>query len=289
MTDLIADFFGRFALGSSRNPDLIEGRILMNRGQLVLVADEDSKVTVPLDSIFDVTVGYVPPKFEGFFDDTVTIAYEADDAKRTVVIEGDGDSIDRFVVVLLKALLNGVETFIRHPARIGGRVTDASPRLAQLRIDRRTVVFETDDEDVQIDLATVTDFDRTIREFEGRERPTLEVHHFSEGQTITTFAITPSARIANILGRHIRLEYNDVRAEVTDITLTEPETEALVALYTAGGDVDIGAVLSGDATEINSVMRSLNEKGLIVDDASGTRLTPEGRVVVAERLEQINA
>lgn len=289
MSQTIADFVGRFALGASKNPDLLDGRILMNRSQLVLVADQERKVTIALDNVFDVTVGHVPPKFEGFFDDTVTVAYRMNDARRTVVIEGDGDSIERFVGVLLKSLLHGVEIILQHPAKVGGRITDAEFRPAKLAIDSEAVGFVTEDGRITIELPNVTNFEQLQKDVGGRERTVLAVHHFSGAQTEVTNVVPPSGRVVNILGRHLRFEYNDLRATVADIDLSTTELEALVALYSAGDGIDIAAVLPGEATQINAVTRSLNDKGLIIDDESGTHLTPEGRVVVADRMEQVNA
>ncbi|MFW5958922.1 MAG: CheF family chemotaxis protein [Natronomonas sp.] len=289
MTQPIADFVGRFSHGSSREPDLVDGRILMNRAQLVLAADRDNTLSISLDDIFDVSVGHVPPKFEGFFDDTVTLGYRTDDGRRTVVIEGDGDSIERFVGVLLKSLLHGVEVIVRHPARVGGRITDTEFCPAKLAIDRQSVGFVTKGERISIELPSVTNFDQFRKDFDGDERTMLAVHHFSDARTQVTLVVPPSGRVVNILGRHLRLEYNDLRAAVADIDLSTSELEALVALYTAGDGIDIASVLPGEATEINTVTRSLNDKGLIVDDESGTHLTPEGRVVVADRMEQVNA
>lgn len=288
MTELIADFFGRFAVGASREPDLLDGRILMNQDQIVLAADDTRKISIPLRSIYDVSVGHVPPKFQGFFDDTITISFEKQDTRQSIVIEGDDDSIERFVDVLLKSLLNGVEIMIKHPAKVGGRVVDTDPAIMYLQVDNQQVTFQNKNTSVNIVLSNVTDYTTVERQFKGETRTFLEIHHYVNGESLTTELLPPSARIAKILGRHLRLEYKDLRATIADISLTKQETQALVGLYSVGEGIDISSILSGEPTENQAIIRSLTEKGLINDGPAGTRLTPEGRVMVQDRIEEVN-
>ena len=56
---VVADFVGTFNSEASVRQEPVKGRILLSERRLVLAADE-GKVTIPLSSIFDVSVGTVP-------------------------------------------------------------------------------------------------------------------------------------------------------------------------------------------------------------------------------------
>jgi len=131
---VIADFVGRFYLTDMASADPVRGRIVLSPKRLVL-AGEDRKVTVPIDSMFDVAVGNVPPEMREFFSDSLTVAYDDDGRRRMAVVEADSDTIDKFATVLFRAHLNGRTVLVEHPARRGGRVVDSDTREARLGVD----------------------------------------------------------------------------------------------------------------------------------------------------------
>lgn len=286
---VVADFVSRFA----RNPgggssDVDTGRIVMNRRQLVIASD-DERITVPFSDVVDVIVGSVPPELRDLFDSTVTIGYEADDGSvETVLIEGEEATISRFRTVLFKSLLSGTKAKIKHPARVGGRVTDEPVRKAKLSISPERVSFRTESGTFGIDLTTVVGFERTERAPDGTERPTLLIGH-ADGGTVTTSLIAPiSPRRLNLLGRFLRIEYGKLLEAVAEIELNESEKRLLVAVYATGGDIDFANVLDGDAARATNVVNSLVGKDLLSEDSDGMELTSKGQVVVNRRLEDVN-
>lgn len=122
---VIADFVATFNSERSTRAEPVKGRVLLSQKRLVLAAD-NSKTTIPLSAIFDVAVGHVPPDLGDFFDSTVTVAFEKGDDRFVAVVEADDETIEKFSTVLFKALLNGTDTTVQHPAEIGGRVTTPS-------------------------------------------------------------------------------------------------------------------------------------------------------------------
>jgi helix-turn-helix protein len=287
---VIADFVARFNAEHTAWRDPIRGRILLNRKELVLAASESDTITIPLSAVFDVAVGQVPPDLGDFFDSTVTVAFERSGSRHVACISADVETIDKFSTVLFKTILTGAETTIRHPARVGGRVTDREFTPAKLSVDRRSVRFLTGEDAVEIALENVTAFDRNTREIAGTDRPVLEVRHMHRGESRMTMATTDSSRTLSILGRYIRLEYAELMADVEDIDLSTVETEILVALYSGAGTggVSLPAIVDANPQQVTMTLNRLRDEGLVADTDEGTTLTPMGRVVVDNKLEEVN-
>lgn len=285
---VVADFTGRLYAPEVDAEDPVRGRVLLSQRRLVL-ATGDARTTIPLSTVFDVVVGTVPGDLRSFFSDSVTVAYDDGGSRRTALIEGGPNDMDRFVPVLFKALLRGVTVTVRHPATVGGRVTDASDRKATVSLSSGSIEFIGRGESVSVTLATVIDYERTTRTIGGRSHPALVFQHVPDTRTVSSIVTVPSERTLNVLGRYIRLEYQDAMKEVEELDPTEDELEVLVSIYSAGGEASIGDVVTGDATRTSMVLQSLLESGLVADGDSGTTLTRTGKMVVTRYLESVNA
>ena len=282
----VADFVGRFVPpGGGNEPS--SGRIVLSQRRLVLAAD-DARVTVPLSSVFDVTVEQVPQAVEGYFNDTVTVAYRDGDARRLAAIEGSDDNIDRFVTVLFKVLLNGTDVRVRHPARIGGHVTDAPTVRARLKLSLGSVSFASDDAPLSVDLDDVIAVEREERDLGNGPRPVISFRHIADGSAVTSEVGLPSGRKTNLLGRYIRLRYADAKAELESFEPSDAEMEVLVALYTAGSDVSLASIMDIDPQQLTMLLNGLADEGILVDTDEGTEITAKGRIIVGQRLESVN-
>jgi helix-turn-helix protein len=279
---VIADFVARFSLDTFDSPEPVKGRIVLSRKRLVL-ASGDSKTTVPVSSIFDVNVGQVPGELESFFQDTVTIAYREDDRRRSAVVEAGTEEVSRFKTVLFKAELNGSKARVKHPARVGGRVTDASFRPSKLKIRPGTVEF-VGEESVTVDLANVTHFQKDARD----RGSVLVVRHADQGQSVTSEFVIESDRKLNLLGRYLRLEYSELAQEVEEVTTSEDEMEALVAVYSGARSGDLAGTLGVDSSRVTMLLNDLREKELIDEGKKGLSLTAQGQLLVSDRIESVN-
>ncbi|WP_267163777.1 CheF family chemotaxis protein [Halovenus salina] len=288
---VIADFVATFDSNVLRTTEPVKGRILLSEKRLVLAVGDNDKLTVPLTSIFDVAVGQVPEELDGFFHATVTIAFQKNDKRFVAAIEDDDDKIEKFSNVLFKALLNGTDMTVKHPARVGGRVTDAEFEAAKLFLKPKQVEFSNEEKTVAIRLAAVTEFDQTKRRIGGTKRPVLDVKHMPRGDAMLTQATTDSARKMAILGRYLRLEYSDLMAELKDLTLSDDQKELLVAIYSGAGNegMSLPQIIGKDPTEVTMILNDLEDDELVVDASDGTKLTPKGQVLVNRHLEDINA
>ena len=282
----VADFVGRFFVpGTEGEPPT--GRIVLSRRRLVLATD-DRRETIPLSAVFDVKVGQVPPEMAGYFDDTVTVAYERDGGRAVAAIEGTGDNIDRFATVLFKVLLNGAKALARHPAKVGGRVVDTDVRRTTLDVTQGALSFE-GPEPFTVSLSDVISVERADRDLGNGNHPVISFRHVDDGTAVTSQVGMTSGRLTNVLGRYVRLRYADVKAELEDVELGEEETEVLVAAYSAGPSVSLSAVVDIEPQRLTMLINGLVDEGLLADTAEGTELTARGRVIVGQRIESVNA
>lgn len=284
---VIADFVGNFNSEASARQQPVKGRVLLSEKRLVLAADE-GRVTIPLTSIFDIAVGTVPDGLGEFFNATVTVAFERNGNRLVAAIEADDDKIEKFTTVLFKAVLNGTDMTVKHPARIGGRVTGESFEPAKLFLKPRAVRFKRTDDAVDVRLSAVNGFDRLAREVNGANQSVLAVRHMPGGQSLTTLAATQSGRKLSILGRYLRMEYSDLMADLDDVDLTDDQIETLVAIYSTGPGVSLANILDMEASQVTMVLNDLRDDELAVDGEDGPQLTAKGRVVVGHHLEEVN-
>lgn len=285
-----ADFIGRYAknpeTGMTQEPK--SARIVMSRKRLVVAAD-DERLTVPLSDVVDLVVGNVPPDLRDLFDSTVTIGYRNDDDRiETILIEGGDETISKFETVAFRCLLSGTKAKIKHPARVGGRVTDEPVRNAKIAIDPEQVTFRTSGGSFRIDITSVIGFERAERSPDGTSRPSLLIKHASGGAVSTSLIAPLSTRRLNILGRFLRVRYSELLGEAEEIDLDESQKRLLVTIYASGGDIDFGNVLNGDAARATNVLNALSRKGLVSEDGTGISLTSLGQIIVTQRLEDVN-
>ena len=289
MSSVLADFTARVSVETKDWEEGTEARALLNESALVLAAGEGDTLSIPLSAVLDVTRG-VPNLFDPLPGAPLTVAYRDGNARRAATVGTDEAAAEKFATVLFKALLNGTAVVLQHPAKVGGRVVDSSFRGGFLSLSAGEVRFETDEGPVTVPLAAVVDFDRQHRTIDGEDRPVLVVSHVDDGTALTTVAATESSRKLSILGRFLRQEYGAVIDSLAELHLSEPETEMLTTLYSAGDmDVSLPSVLDTDPERVRRILHALHEKGLVESGENGPVLTARGRIVVNEYLERVNA
>ncbi|ELZ91353.1 hypothetical protein C440_13604 [Haloferax mucosum ATCC BAA-1512] len=294
---IVVDFVANFVAGGNASFDPVKGRVLMSQRRLIL-ATAKGKTNISISSIFDIAVGQVPPEVEEFFDYTVMVGYITGRQRRTTVIGGDRETIEKFSLLLFRAALNGSRTQVTHPARIGGRVLDTPRRPSGLHLDYEAVTFPDDGgpltengEPFHIDLASVIFFEVLERTIDDEKRLVLSVQHVKQGQTVTSEITLDSRRKMNILGRYLRLVYHWIKSEVRNIEVTEQGLEVLVGLYSAGemaAEVDFSELLGVEEAVLDAELEELHGEGLIEDEELPTALTPQGRFIVNEEIEDVN-
>ena len=292
---LVVDFIANFVAGGDDfSFEPVRGRVLMSNKRLILVTSSNRTV-VPITSIFDIAVGQVPTEVEQFFDHTVMVGYIRGGKQRTTVVGGSRDAIEKFSLLLYRAALNGSESEVKHPAEIGGRVMDTPLRTGSLHLESDAVVFPDNDalgdgdEPFVVDLASVVFFEVRERTVRDEKRLVLSVQHVVDGQTVTTEMSLGSRRKMNILGRYVRQMYYYIESSVRDVDLDEKDLEVLVGIYSTGSEVDIGSMLDLEEEELEHRLETLFENDLIAADSTSCSLTPQGRLLVNDEIEGVNA
>ncbi|QCC50930.1 CheF family chemotaxis protein [Halapricum salinum] len=290
MSSVLADFPGRFSVAGSERDGPAEGRIVLGEDRLVLAASEDDRVTIPLSAVFDVVSGNEAAMLDAIPGTPVTVAYENETSRTTAVVAAEEATIGKFTTVLFKALLNGTRVTLQHPAKVGGRVLDTAFKGGLLTLKSGGVVFDTDEGPVTIPLSSIVDFDRETRAVDGTDRPVLVVSHVDTGEALTTLAATDSPRKLSILGRYLRQTYDTVLESLQQLSLSEPETETLATLYSAGDmDVSLTSVLDEGPQTVKRILHALHQKGLIESGENAPVLTAKGQIVVNQYLERVNS
>ena len=292
---LIVDFIANFVAGGNDfSFEPVRGRVLMSNKRLIL-ATSSNRTVVPITSIFDVAVGQVPPEVEEFFDHTVMVGYIRGGTRRTTVVGGSREAIEKFSLLLYRATLNGSRAAVKHPAEMGGRVMDTPLRTAGLHLESDAVGFLNNDalaegdEPFAIDLASVVFFEVRERTVDDEKRLVLSVQHVVDGQTVTSEMSLSSRRKMNILGRYVRQMYYYIESSIRDVDLDEKELEVLVGIYSTGADIDLASMLDLEEAELEHHLETLFDNDLITGDSTSCSLTPQGRLFVNDEIEGVNA
>ena len=287
---VLADFTARFVAESDDIETPTLGRLILRHDQFVLAASEDEQLTVPLSSVFDVRTDTVPQVFDPLPGTPVTIAIDRAGRKEVILIATDESTIRKFTAILFKALLNGTNATLEHPAKLGGRVLDTTARDSILGVEAGGLTFETSDGPVQIALDSVIDFTRERRTVDGQQRPAVVVDHVQNGDTLTTITSTETTRTLSVLGRYLRREYDKQMQSVRQLSLSEAETALLTTLYSTGEHaVSLASVLGIEPKRVKQLLQALHEKGLIESHDGSPVLTSKGQIVVTQYLERVNA
>lgn len=260
-------------------------RVVLSRTQLVVVTQQHRR-QIELTQIFDIVVSRIPAELAEFFDQSVLVGYVTGPRRQTVLIEGDHEQIDKFGMFLYKAVLHQTEVQVKHPARLGGRVVDSQAEPAQVSLTPHAVTFERESEPFSIELSMITNIEYVTRTVEETPTPIVSVRHMSDGQAVTTEISHDSERRLNVLTRYLRLRYFRLEEEVQTLELTDQEAAGLVALYSGGEPERIDSMLELDEPTAEALLQQLVEKKLIED--LGGELTDRGRMVVSNRIDEIN-
>lgn len=284
----LADFVGVFDVETADWDGRTRGRVLCNRSQVVFAAD-GHRERIRTSDIFDVTVGSPPRNLAPVPDTPMTIAYENGGGRAVAVVGAEHSTVEKFESVLFRVLLNGRSVTVKHPARVGGRVTDASYRSGTLALADGGVTVDAGDDPVTIQYAAVTHFSRMARAVDGTKRTTLTIGHVDDGVGQTTHLATDTTRTSSLLGRYLRQRYDELVASLADVTLSEQGVEALHTMYATGGDPRrLVAVLGLEPDAVKRLLRSLGEDGLITRRDDGFALTTKGQVVVNHYVARVN-
>ncbi len=288
-TGLLADFIGSFTLEGTWDQEPVDGRVLLNDDQLVLVAP-DQKEVLQLSRMVDIVLEQVPQEHSQYFNSSVAVAFASPGQKppRTATIEADGDAADRLGWLLFRTQLHRRTVLLNHPSRIGGRVISGGFEPATLYLGEESVSFGDIKTPFRVPLESVVGFGRPERTVQDTARRVLSIRHVQGGTSIMTDIDVRSKQRRNLMGRILRVEYSKRRAEISDLDLSTTEKELLVALHSGGGAADLAVMLGIEPSRVSTLLNRLKNEGLIETEGDGVHLTPTGWTALEEHLEDTN-
>lgn len=283
----------KLACSGLNNGSPLAGRVVFGQEELV-VSDGEGEVcqVIDLDDLTDIAVDYTPPNLDGVFDSSVGIAYDGDGDGELVVIELPGKKQMDVATSLFTLVLSATPVVATHPARKGGRVTDETPAEYILTLESRTLGF-TDPEDgstaFEIRLSDVIYVERDTQTYEDERFRSLLVRHLqASGQVVSTDLAPKDDEMFKLLERFVMRNYEQRKAEMQGLNLSDAQKEVLVAMYSTGEGMDIPMILDKDPEELSELLDSLQRLGLIREAGDGARLTGSGRMVVSDKVDDVN-
>lgn len=280
---VIADFVANAVFDDGPRRDPVRSRVLLGEDRLV-VATENDRRTVPLSAIFDVSVSQVPRNLEDFVDQSVRVGYADDGVRRTLVLQGSHDTIDKFSVGLYRQILEDADAKARHPAKQGGRLTENDFRPVAVKPGRSDVTVRSSEGSFQIGLHAITDVTRVERSVDGTPEDVVSVRYWDGAQALTTEFTYDEPKRRSVLARYLRLRTHGAQETLADATVDEAAEEALVALYAGAPRDRLPAILDRDPADVEALVTELEAQRLVADAEAGT-LTAAGRLVVAKRYD----
>lgn len=283
----VVDFIANFIAGGNGGFDPRRGRVVMSPDRLVLLTNS-ARTDVPLTHVDDIALGKLPERVRALFDDTVLVGYSTERGRRTVLIGGESDDIDRFSDLLYRATLRGLQVDVTYAARVGGLVTKARPTNTAVRLHPEHVEFVGEYDTYEIakdDVSYVRWIQRTV---ENSKRLVLSIEHLdADGESVITTEISAeSPRKLNVLARYLRSEFTTAATDASVVDVEEEEMWILLTLHTLGASADIDSIIEDD--EGAELVDQLVEKRLLELHDDTLELTSQGRVHLNRNLESIN-
>ena len=286
-SETVTEFTGGLLADDFDRMEPVEGQIQLETDRLIVVTGQES-YTIPLDTVINTTVGSVTEAIEQAFGDSIALAYKQEGSQKRAIIGGTTEAIATFRTRLFKTIIGTQPALVKHPAKRGGRLTDAATSKMRLKVSDDAVKLSDGESVTTIDVGEVIGVDHEHREFRDSRRPTLAVDHTSEGPTMTTFLTLPEKRELTLLSQFIQLNYTQVADDVSELDLSTMETQALVALYSAGGNAPLEMILTGDDSQQTELLETLENNRLVMRDGEELQLTSRGEVAVTEQIESVN-
>ena len=282
-------------------PDLADGqpvtcRVLLGPESLLLVHDEELLPTeatrIELSTVVGQSIDYVPSELADAFDSTVGVAYDEGTGRKIAVLGLPGNERVTLANEIFKLILSACPVFVTHPARRGGRVTNKEPTLGRLTVDDRSLSITLEDEgtaDFTIHLSDIMHMETERQTVEDEERWSLSIRHLQSDGSVASEITARDDRQYKLLRQFAKREYRRRKQQLRELTLNEDQKEVLVALYSANSHIDISTIISQGATDLQHILRALEEAGLVRATEGGTELTGLGRVAVNKKIEDVNA
>lgn len=287
---IVEEVSTRFAAADLAGGSPVTGEAVLGQEELLYVTD-DGELCLSLENVIDVAVDYTPSGLEDAFDSTVGVSYKRNGDSRLSVVELPGKKQHDFASGMLRLLLDGNQVTVTHPARKGGRVTDAEAEDFTLSVDSRQIKFKSGaGAEFRIRLSDLIHIERGKQAVRGVTHKALLVRHCTtdDGEPVTTEISAATDREFKLLERYLMRDYERRKKKLQQISLSDAEKEILVAMYSLGSAMDVSMVMDISSEKLTKLVNSLKGHGLVQDNGDGNELTGMGQMVVSDKVDDIN-
>ena len=280
----LADTRARFAVAVREGRSVTDvawtpGRVLLSNRRLVL-AGNDGRQTVPLSRV---------DGLGGRHDANQTIARVSNyvsfelDERVLLVAAADHESFERDVY---RALLDGSTPLVRHPAVVGGVVSDADWERARLGVDEDGLSAALESGTfVRFDLDDVSGLEATERTVADRKRPVLEVAHTDDDGTSVETHLGGDARQMRFVEAWLR---KGTARSAANVELSSRDREVLMALYSGVSPFEIPAFLGAEIDAVEETFSRLVDLEIVelVRTRQEVSLNARGRNIASEAMNE---
>lgn len=253
MSESVVADFPADVWSSTRGAAMNRSRVVMSRKRIVFVADDDSRVAIPVSAVFDVAPDQAPPHLDADVDRLVSIGFVTDGTRHTATIGAEADTVEKAIDCLFTVTLSGTEVILTHPKRVDGVVRETPPQSATLFVSATRIALRGGETRLSLAPADVLGFERVTVGEDSTRPTTIRLRHRSGDRTVDTDVTFDSQSAANVLGRYLR-SHSDARpSSPTSISVLfvddDPGLAEMLAEYVTNDRDDIEADLARSALD----------------------------------------
>ena len=280
----LADTRARFAVAVREGRAVTDvawtpGRVLLSNRRLVL-AGNDGRQTVPLSRVDG--LGGRHDANQSIARVSNYLSFELDE-RVLLVAAADHESFERDVY---RALLDGSTPLVRHPAVVGGVVSDADWERARLGIgeDGLSAALESG-AFVRFDLDDLSGLEATERTVADRKRPVLEVAHTDDDGTSVETHLGGDPRQMRFVEAWL---HKGTARSAANVELSSRDREVLMALYSGVSPFEIPAFLGDEVDAVEETFTRLVDLEIVelVRTRQEVSLNARGRNIASEAMNE---
>jgi len=255
-------------------------------GEELRVESEKRELTVAQSDIFDVRIASSPQAAAEFFTGSVlTVGFDWNDRRAVLFVDGGKRTLEKYAGLFYRWLLNELEVAVRHPAEVGGRVTGETFEIGTLRVTPGKVGCTGISYPFGIGLERIVHFSRSEGELLGDRRTIIGIQYVRDGMVVALDLSVNPPRKQQLLGRHLRQTYEEIRRSVRTLDIPAPAVRTLYKLYSLRGTATPSALFDGPSDTPVEVLRGLRKADLVEVGDGQVRLTSRGWILVTEHVD----
>lgn len=271
LADFNAQCLTEFDYTSLQN-DFAKTRIILSTKRLILINNHFENTTIPFNQIQSIgQKGYRYNKTA-----TASIIYQHNTSNCTAIIRAPWRSLSKFLTILFRAILDNTKINTKHPAKIGGKITNSEWNNTSICIKPSSLILKNAAEIKLKAVENVALENRTIRK---NTQPVLEVDHFTTDSVATTQLYTPNNQTFNLLNDFIQIKYKQLLENINSIHLNKEEMNLVIGIYSGLTENQLPDMVGKTRKELKNMLNRLRKKGVLNGSNTSIELSSEGRII----------